>query len=356
MLHLRERTDGYRWLHNGYSMVFFSTIPEAAGMSSSSALVVLNAASCLLVNGISWQTPEQRMLLADICSKAEWFVGTQGGGMDQTAIIHGKASHAVKIDFNPLAVDHVPVPGDIRIVVAHSTVEAPKTQHVMDKYNRRAIECRLAAAIIGTHLREQYQVGGIQYIGDLTQAKVGRKRAWIDHEANTVLHPQPYTLEDISEVLGMSPEEVQTRYCLRKDGTVFPTPEEGFELYKRFHHIWTEWERVEQAALLLKEEDTAAVGRLMNQSHESCRDYHEISCIELDTLTDIAREHGSLGSRLTGAGFGGCTVHFVRESNLKGFIQGLSKDYYQDYLGLDHETARHHMFIIQPSDGLSILN
>jgi galactokinase len=352
---LQEDAQGFPWLKKGFSLVFYSTIPRAAGMSSSSALVVLHAAASLLSNGIGWDTPEDRILLADICRKAEWYVGTQGGGMDQTAIIHGKEHQAVKIDFNPLEVAHVPIPEHVSIVVAHSTVEAPKTQSAMDAYNRRAIECRLAALCMNEYFKNTYGLGGISFIGDITPDVLGRSPEWIDTEVAKVLHEEPYSVQEIAEQLNMSPEQVNKQFCIRKDGSPFPVPVEGFELHKRFHHVWTEWKRVEQSAELLKQGDMDGVGRLMNLSHESCRDYHQISCTELDVLTNIARENGSLGSRLTGAGFGGCSVHLVPKMDVQTFISKLSNFYYHDYLGLDFKEAKENIFVVNPSEGLHIM-
>jgi len=130
---------------NGFSMVFSSTIPLAAGMSSSSALVVLAALGTASANGIETESQAARLQLAEMCRKAEWYTGTMGGGMDQAAILLGSRNHAVKIDFAPLRVKPVPFPPGYTIVVTHSTVEAPKTRETMDLYNRRSIDGRQKA-------------------------------------------------------------------------------------------------------------------------------------------------------------------------------------------------------------------
>ena len=89
---------------------------------------------------------------------------------------------------------------------------------------------------------------------------------------------------------------------------------------------------MEQSVRALEAGDISGFGKLMNQSHQSCRDLYEISCQELDTLVEICRQAGALGSRLTGAGFGGCTVSLVETRNLESFLQTVSQSYYRDYL------------------------
>jgi galactokinase len=96
--------------------------------------------------------------------------------------------------------------------------------------------------------------------------------------------------------------------------------------------VLEEGERVELALTALRAGEVSELGRLMDRSHESCRELYEISCPELDTLAGICRAAGAAGSRLTGAGFGGCTISLVREDRLEGFLRHVSRAYYQDYL------------------------
>ncbi|MDC7232247.1 MAG: galactokinase [Spirochaetales bacterium] len=322
----------------GFTMMIHSTIPAAAGMSSSSAMVVLSAIAALHVN----HTKVPPLELAELMARAERYTGTQGGGMDQAAILLGEKDKALKIDFAPLKCELTPFPGDYQILIAHSTVQAPKTREVMDKYNRRSIECRLAAALIGAHEKDRGRPS-VSYMGELTP----------DYEAADVIRPEGYSKAEIREILGISKEELDRSYCLRKDGSVFPEPEEGFLLYKRALHVISEWKRVEESALRLKEGNIQELGRLMYASHTSCRDNHEISCRELDELVDCARQHKSPGARLTGAGFGGCTVHICRNDKLDGYRKDLENCFYRKVLGQD--SAEGHMFTVYPSEGARIL-
>ena len=332
-------------------MVMGSDIPQAAGMSSSSAIVVLSAIALLESNGVSVSTDLHRLRLSDICRRAEWYVGTKGGGMDQAAILLGREDHATKISFNPLSAQQIPFGQSSRIVVAHSTIEAPKTRQMMLAYNRRSIECSLAAAIVAKYVFDSHAVDGITYIGDLTEEKMGWSREAIADAVLPLFHREPYSVEEIAELLDISADEVCDQYLKARDGSDFPIPEEGFKLSQRLFHVLSEWQRVEEAATFLEAGDMRALGALMNESHYSCRDYHEVSCPELDILTEIARTNGALGSRLTGAGFGGCTVSLVPPESLESFIQTLLDLYYRDHLQMEADQARQHVFVVKPSDG-----
>ena len=142
---------------------------------------------------------------------------------------------------------------------------------------------------------------------------------------------------------------------VRKDGTPFPVPGDGFMLYRRFTHVWEEWKRVGQSGELLRSGDMAGCGRLMNEAHASARDLHEISCRELDTLTELARAAGALGSRLTGAGFGGCAVNIVPDAQLPEFIAAIKQSFYCRFLSLNEEQAARYIFPVRPVQGASLV-
>lgn len=322
----------------GFSMMMHSTIPAAAGMSSSSAMVVLAAIIALHVNNKDVNPLD----LAEMMARAERYTGTQGGGMDQAAILLGHKGSALKIDFAPLQCETTPFPEDYQILVAHSTIQAPKTREVMDKYNRRSIECRLAAGVIAQYEQKKGRER-ISYLGELTPS----------YPFAQVLKEEGYTKAELQEILGMSEDELNRTYCLRKDGTVFPEPAGGFLLYKRAFHVISEWNRVEESAQKLKEGEIGELGTLMYASHRSCRDNHEISCRELDLLIDCGKKLNSPGCRLTGAGFGGCTVHICAENELDSYIEKLKKCFYQESLGL--KDAEEYLFSVYPSEGAQIL-
>jgi N-acetylgalactosamine kinase len=256
--------------------------------------------------------------------------------MDQAISLMGRAGHAVKIDFFPLRARTAPLPANYTIIVANSTVKAAKTAEALDKYNRRPIECRLAAAVLQRIFSEHYKREvPISLLGDLEQEKLAIAEAEIWKIADTALHAAPYTLAEIAQILCQSTEKTAALYCKRRDGSIFPEPAEGFKLQQRYRHVVEEARRVERSVATLEEGNIPGFGELMNQSHCSCRDLYEISTPELDRLVDKAREAGALGSRLTGAGFGGCTVSLVEKKQTEAFIQRVVQSYYRDYLGRD---------------------
>jgi N-acetylgalactosamine kinase len=307
-------------------------------------MVVLGALMLLASGGRSLPGPELATLLAG----AEHYVGTQGGGMDQAASLLSQAGTALKIDFFPLRVVSAPLPEGAAFVAADSLIKAAKTAEALDKYNRRPIECRLAVAVLKRRL-----AGGpgrevpLERLGDL--------RAELSQEALRELHSSPYSLAEIAGILGSSPETAARTYCLRRDGSVFPEPPDGFKLHQRCRHVLEEGDRVEKALAALRAGDIATLGRLMDRSHESCRDLYEISCPELDALVGIAREAGAEGSRLTGAGFGGYAISLVREERLRAFLRQVTRSYYQEYLRRGPEDLSSALFACQAVNGAETL-
>jgi len=331
-------TPGFR----GLNAVIHGDIPPAAGLSSSSAMVVLGALMLLAAGGLSLPGPE----LATLLARAEHYVGTQGGGMDQAASLLSRSGTALKIDFFPLRITPAPLPAGAVFVVADSLVKAAKTAEALDKYNRRPIECRLAVAVLRRRLAAGREAAP-ERLGDLN---AGQRR-----EAERALHPASYTLAEIAGLLGSSPEQTARTYCLRRDGSLFPEPADGFKLHQRCRHVVEEGDRVEQALAALRAGDIAALGALMNRSHESCRDLYEISCRELDELTRIARHAGAEGSRLTGAGFGGCTISLVPEERLPAFLGEVSRAYYREYLRRAPEDLSSTLFACRAVNGAETL-
>ncbi len=318
----------------GFEATFDGDIPVAAGMSSSSALVVLSALIFLASNNLDlYAAPSGRLELADLLAKAEHYVGTQGGGMDQAISLMGRSGHAVKIDFFPLQTRSAPLPNNYSVVVANSMVKAAKTAEALDKYNRRPVECRLAAAVLKKTFSDTYRRDvPIFLLGDLKEEKLAVPDSKIWEIAGITFHENPYTLGEIAAILGQTAEKTAQLYCKRRDGSIFPEPEDGFKLQQRYRHVIEEGRRVEQSMQALESGDILHFGELMNQSHSSCRDLYEISCKELDRLVEISREAGAVGARLTGAGFGGCTVSLVEDNRVESFIRQVIKSYYREYL------------------------
>jgi len=335
----------------GMDALFSGSIPNSAGLSSSSALVIAAALSLLAAGG----TEMDRTRLAEIMALGEHYVGTQGGGMDQAIALFGREGHAVRIDFFPLRCSPVPFPGDCSVVVAHSLIRAGKTENALIYYNRRPAECRLAVAMINAVLRPDPP---LSRLGDLRGTRLIGKdyptpEAFVDD-----LFPTPAcSLEQVCGVTGDTPEALTEKYLLTRDGIPMPVPEEGFLIRRRALHVLTEAERVLEACSLLERSDTVALGRLMNDSHRSCDEMYGISTPELNTLTSIMRRNGALGARLTGAGFGGCAIALVKDESIGKFMADVGDAYYREYLPGVHpeigpvDIGQEILFAVKPSQG-----
>lgn len=278
----------------GAEMLVDASLPQSAGLSSSSALVVLSALVLLEAAGCSMP----RVELASLLAEAEKYVGTQGGGMDQAASLLGRAGHALRIDFRPLRAEPLPFFADHVVVVANSLVRAPKAETA--GYNSRASECRRAAAAAARSL-------------------------------GLAADPQPL----LADLLGAA----------APDAIVAAAPR---ELLPRVRHVLNEAARVDAACDALRACDAAAFGRLMDESHASCRDDYEISCPALERLVAIAREAGAIGARLTGAGFGGCAIALARRADAPALLAGLAAGFYR---GLEPARVAEALFVVEPADG-----
>lgn len=343
----------------GGKLLFHGTIPEAAGLSSSSALVVASAAAFCALNSLEIE-PE---IFAGVLAEGEQYVGTRGGGMDQAAALFGREGHAVKIDFHPFGVETVPLPGGYTFLTAHSLVEAPKTREAMDRYNRRVIECRLGTEVLDRAYRKRYGGGekAIQLLGDVSAGHLGLSPEELERFVHTALHPEPYRIAELAAGFDLPEQEILNRYCRRRDGTEMPEPEEGYKIYQRVYHVLSEWKRVEDSVRVMREADGDGSGEkmehfglLMNGSHASCRDLYEISCPELDRLTAVLSAGGAAGARLTGAGFGGCAVALVPDARLGNCIEYVKREYYREYLEDGEHTEESVLFPCKPSSGARI--
>ena len=293
-------------LRRGIEGTVTGDVPIAAGLSSSSALVVASALALLKANGvrvgIGTAGPEEsisRIELAELMARAERFVGLRGGGMDQAACLHGVAGHALRIEFEPLRVTAVAVPEGWRWVVASSLVRAEKSAGAREAYNERARQCR--EALDG--------LGGLTY-----------RELVADRDLDGVLR--------------------------RADRVLTPV------LFKRFRHVVTEGRRVALAGVAMRNGDMGRFGDLMVRSHESLRDDYEVSTADLDEMVEIALDAGAAGARLTGAGFGGCVVALCEERAVAPVMDALAGRFYVPRLG--GPPGRDVMFTATASGGAGV--
>ena len=257
-------------IDEGMDFVFFGNIPNSSGLSSSASIEVLTAFTARELFGFSMDFVE----IAKLAQRAEnQFIGVNCGIMDQFAIAMGKKDNAIFLDTADLSYEYAPIVlKDAKIVIACSN----KKRGLGDsKYNERRSECEEALALLQTKKE-------ISSLGALTEAE----------------------FEEIKDVIG---DEVKIR---------------------RARHAVYENQRTIKAVEALKANDIETFGKLMNDSHVSLRDDYEVTGAELDTLVETAWEvPGVVGSRMTGAGFGGCTVSIVKEDCVDSFIQTVGETY-----------------------------
>jgi len=287
----------------GFDAAVSGTIPQASGLSSSSALVVACALAVVHASDLEIAPLDLMARLAE----GEHYVGTRGGGMDQAISLGARAGSATRIDFDPLRLTPVPVPADWRFVVAFSGVRAQKSAAAREICNSRTRECAQAFASVARRI----------HLPDLA-------RTWREMTART-------PLEDLLLAAHrMLPET----------------------LMRRFRHVVTEADRVDEAENAMRAGERAAFGRLMIESHRSLRDDYEVSCAELDELVAIADRAGADGSRLTGAGFGGCVVALCDADLPEAVMDRWAHEFYRAR-GLEAEASEW-VFVAEPSAGASV--
>ena len=249
----------------GFEAIVISDVPLASGLSSSASFEVAVALAFLRLANIE-KTPKQIALL---CQRAENnFIGVQCGIMDQMAVAACTADHALLLDCRSLSMEQVPFKlREHAIVVTDSG--APR-ELAGSAYNERRAQCEEGLAIL------QRKLPDVRSLRDVSH-------------------------DELDEFGGGMSSVVR----------------------RRLEHVIGEIARTQNAVAALKNGDMATFGQMMNLSHASLRDDYEVSSAELDFLTDWARRQpGVLGSRMTGAGFGGCTVTLVERSRAAGFIKG----------------------------------
>ena len=303
----------------GATMMVDGRVPPAAGLSSSAALTVSSALALMAVNGLSQDALETAQMVA----RSEWYVGTLAGGMDPAASMLGRQGHALLIHFDPLRVAPVKMPPGAAIVVADSLEIADKSGKVRAEYNRRVVECAIAARILGN----AYRLRKVRVLGDV----VKQLEQWSAGELVETLAknaPERINLTQASGLLQV--EETLLRDEILGAGArrIHIDEARPLEILRRARHVLTETERVNLAAEALASGRLEEMGTLMDASHQSLRDNFDASTPRLDTMVASARDAGALGARLTGAGFGGCIIALARESDATAVLHRLEKDYY----------------------------
>ncbi len=271
--------------------VYSSNVPQGSGLSSSASIEMAFAVAWQMLGG--WTLPAmQRALLGQ---KAEnQYVGVNCGIMDQFASACGVENKLLLLDCRSLEWKTVPLPENVSIVIADTTVRRKLTS---GEYNKRRSACEEAVRLL------KQDLPNVKSLRDVS-------------------------MDDFNRLAKKLPDEIE----------------------KRARHVVEEIGRSNQAEALLEAGDIQNFGKLMNECHVSLRDLYEVSCPELNTMVNIAQPlEGCYGARLTGAGFGGCTVNLVTNEHAENFAQILSKGY-------ESETGLHpEIYITRAVTGAEIL-
>jgi len=279
----------------GADILIHGEVPMGAGLSSSAAIEVATGLAVLEAQhaGSLHAQSVDRTQLALLCQRAEnEFVGMRCGIMDQFISCHGRRNHALMLDCRTLEFKLLPMPPEARMVICNTMV---KHQHASGEYNQRRAACEEGVRILKQHL------------------------------------PSIRALRDVNL-------EQLDKYSDTIPGMV----------YRRCRHVITENDRVQQAASMLQAGDLKAFGILMGESHASLRDDYEVSCRELDIMVELANQQpGIYGARMTGGGFGGCTINLVAAARAENFRENVAAAYEQA-TGLKPQV-----FISSAADGAS---
>jgi galactokinase len=253
----------------GAEILIRSDVPLGAGLSSSASLEV--AAAFALIAQANRELP--KLEIAKLCQRAEnEFVGAHVGIMDQFVSCFGKSNHAIFLDCRSLSHEAVPLPKNIRLIVCNTMV---KHEIASGAYNERLKNCEEAVGLLAKAI------------------------------------PEIRALRDVT------PDQLQ------KHAQLLPEL-----LYRRARHVVTENARVLAAREALINNDLETLGALMQKSHASLRDDYEVSCNELDVMAALANKFsGCVGARMTGGGFGGCTINLVRSNQVEQFAIHMREGY-----------------------------
>lgn len=306
--------------------------------------------------------------------------------MDQSASVFSERGSALLVNFTPkLTARPVHFPEttpELTFLIAQSFVAADKHVTGPIHYNLRVVECTLAAAYLnaalnppttplpgdaaplGISLRgfhETYFAMQDKFESTSTQHTLPEQLKELIKLAKwTLKQEEGYTRQEIAAVLNISVQELEERYMSK-----FPVKAERFKLLQRALHVFSEALRVLQFLDLLEDdrkhptlsgradEFNAELGALLNETQDSCRDVYECSCPEIDQLCEIARRAGAYGSRLTGAGWGGCSVHLVPADKVDAVREAWENEYYSK-MELTEEQREAAVVVSRPGSGSAV--
>ena len=380
-----KQKKGNNFQSVGLDILMDGSVPAGGGLSSSAAFVCASSLASVKANGIDKVDKTELTELAIVSERA---VGVNSGGMDQAASVFSQRNAGLLIAFKPrLEANPISIPAslpgnkNLAFLIAQSFVTSNKRVTGPIHYNLRVVECTLAALYLAKVLKVSKPLP--QDASPLGQSLRGVHEAYFDeHGDGSVAEPtkdpkaaqkyaaqlekmvqivedymvqeEGYTREDVGKMLGISVDELNERYT-----TKVPIRAERFKLRQRALHVYSEALRVQRFVALLHDEKQRSspdlyekLGKLVSEVQDSCRDQYECSTPELDQLCSISVREGGYGARVTGAGWGGCSVHLVPAEKIDAIRQAWIKEYYNvKYPNLSPEELQEAIVVSHPGRG-----
>ncbi|MBW8039483.1 MAG: hypothetical protein FVQ85_05735 [Planctomycetes bacterium] len=360
--HLNTKDDGgFAPAIKGMNMMFYGNVPRAAGLASSSALVMAAAEAIIRLNGLRFERTD----LVEHAGFAEWYVGTRGGCSDHAAIIFGKPNTIIHITAFPATVDSTPLPAGYSVLLVNSLKEAKKQTGARDAFNSCVAAYVFGLMMLGKNF-PQY-AGKLQRLRDVNPQKLGVDEAEIYRIVKSL--PASVSRAEILELLPEGEQKIRRVFRSHKE------PEQGYQIRQICLYGITECVRADMVAQCLRGRDMKTFGQLISISHDGDRvtklvdgkriqtdnrypdaridalisdlesgDPHRmsraslwrqgggynVSVLELDMLVDIAlAAPGVIGAGLVGAGMGGCIVAVVENEHARQVIENMAEQYYR---------------------------
>lgn len=368
------------------NVVIDGTVPAGGGLSSSAALCVASTLGILKANGIERVTKKD---LTRITVVSEHYVGLNNGGMDQCASVCGEKGKVLFIEFQPelratpysIPKIHPPLK-PLSFLITNTLVESNKNESAPVNYNLRVVEMAIGAEFLarrnGLSLPKNSNLNTGTLRGFMDAYFVEKKHlpSWNGRDIElgiqrlqelaeqietwfTDSQKIGFTTAEAAEGLGLSIEQFTKKYL-----TTFPVRYQKLKIYQRTKHVFDEAKRVLETLRLFSDPTASEnspiflkrFGEIMDQSQHSLKTLLMNSTTECDELCRIARENGSLGSRITGAGWGGSLVHFTTEDKLQNLIHALVEQYYKKRFPKITETEISHAVVVtKPAVGSCIV-
>ncbi|PAV85666.1 hypothetical protein WR25_08272 [Diploscapter pachys] len=307
----------------GMDLLVTGSVPESSGLSSSSSLVCAAALTTYFHQTGKSFGELTKEALAELCAKAERYVGTMGGGMDQASEILSNAGQALQISFNPLSSVPVSLPENAVFVVMHCGERVNKA--ATSCFNQRVTEGKICGQILLKHANVKSDAVRLKDVS----AALGKNPEECKQLVDTVV-PEEISKEDLLKIV----DEQALDKCLShntKDMT-------SFTLKRRGLHVYGEASRVDQFHRACEAGDLNLMGKLLDEGHQSLSKLYEASTEVMDEMVGFCKDQGALGARLTGAGWGGCAVILFEKGKIP---ESILED-------------KRFLFISSPASGISL--